>query len=482
MATYWSLCGYGRNAHRLHRPSVLAIALGVVGILSVGLLAGRATADDDRPNIVFILADDLGYGDLGCYGQTEILTPNIDRLAAQGTRFTQVYAGAAVCAPSRCVLMTGLHTGHARVRDNHGERATVPASETGQKGRIPLEPEDRTVAEVLKAAGYDTAIFGKWGLGEPGSTGIPNRQGFDQWLGFLNQDHAVDYFTPYLWQNEEKLTIAANEGGKRGQYVHDMFAERALAFLETSGSRPFFLYLPFTIPHANHEVPDLGAYANKPWSEAEKTYAAMVTRMDGDVGRILNRLRERHLEESTIVFFCSDNGAPGATADGRFHSGSDFRGQKGTFYEGGIRVPMIVRWPGKVPAGVVSPKVWYFADFLPTAGELAKAKVPPGLDGVSILPTLLGRSQELAGRLLYWENRTGQAARIDDWKAVRPAFAETLELYDLSRDPRETHELAAQNPAVVARIESAMKAARVPSANYPTEVIRKKAKRKADQP
>ena len=197
----------------------------------------------------------------------------------------------------------------------------------------------------------------------------------------------------------------------------------------------------------------------------------MVTRMDGDVGRILNRIRERHLEENTIVFFCSDNGAPGVTDDGRFHSGSDFRGQKGTFYEGGIRVPMIVRWPGQVPAGVVSRKVWYFADFLPTAAESRGPRSLPALDGVSILPTLLGQPQELAGRLLYWENRSGQAARVDDWKAVRPAFGQKLELYDLSRDPRETHDLAGQNPEVVTRIETAMKAARVPSANYPTELI-----------
>ena len=243
------------RAHR-RSPTLPKVSRYVAAILGALLLTGPAGAATERPNILFIMADDLGYGDLGCNGQKEILTPNIDRLAGEGTRFTQVYAGAAVCAPSRCVLMTGLHTGHARVRDNHGERATIPASEQGQKSRIPLEPGDLTIAEFLRSAGYATAIFGKWGLGEPGSTGVPTRQGFDQWLGFLNQDHAVDYYTPYLWQGEQKFNIAANEGGRRGQYVHDLFAERALEFLARNKDRPFFLYLPFTIPHADYEVPE----------------------------------------------------------------------------------------------------------------------------------------------------------------------------------------------------------------------------------
>jgi arylsulfatase A-like enzyme len=457
----------------------------VAAILGALLLAGSARAAADRPNIVFIMADDLGYNDLGCNGQREILTPNIDRLAAEGTRFTQVYAGAAVCAPSRCVLMTGLHTGHARVRDNHGERANVPESEQGQKNRVPLEPDDLTIAELLRSAGYATALFGKWGLGEPGSTGVPTRQGFDQWLGFLNQDHAVDYYTPYLWQGEQKLAIAANEGGRHGQYVHDLFAARALEFLAQNKDRPFFLYLPFTIPHADYQVPDLGPYAGEPWTDLEKTYAAMVTRMDGEVGQVLERLRALGLEGRTIVFFCSDNGAPGVTDNSRFRSGSSFRGQKGTFYEGGIRVPMIVRWPGKVPAGQVSRQVWYFADVLPTAAALAGIEAPSGLDGLDVLPTLLGQPQDLSGRLLYWENRRGQAARLGTWKAVRPEFGQKLELYDLATDPDEAHDRAGEHPELIARFEAAMGTAHVPSPYYPREATpsrKANAKRKAAQP
>jgi arylsulfatase A-like enzyme len=462
--------GHGSGALGLTIPCLLGLSLGVMPATG---------AEPRRPNIVYIMADDLGYGDLGCNGQREIRTPNIDGLAASGTRFTHAYAGAAVCAPSRCVLMTGLHTGHSRVRDNQGLRETVPAAERGQKNRIPLEPEDLTVAEVLKSAGYATAIFGKWGLGEPGSTGVPTRQGFDRWLGFLNQDHAVDYYTDHLWQGEERLAIAANEGGRRGQYVHDLFAERALEFIGENRSRPFFLYLAFTIPHADYEVPGLGPYADEPWSDFEKTYAAMVSRMDSDVGKVLERLRSLKLEGDTVVFFCSDNGAPGVSEKSRFRSGSTFRGQKGTFYEGGLRVPMIVRWPDKVPAGAVSSSVWSFVDFLPTAAELAHAEMPGRLDGMSVVPTLLGRPQDLGTRTLYWENRRGQAARQGPWKAVRPEFGAKLELYDLDGDPGETRDLAAERADVAARLESWMEHARIPSPYYPT--VTSPSRRKADR-
>jgi arylsulfatase A-like enzyme len=459
----------------------LILGTGLLLLAALGLAARSAAGDESvRPNIVYIMADDLGIGDVGCYGQREIQTPNIDRLAREGTRFTRVYAGAAVCAPSRCVLMTGLHTGHCRVRDNSGVRTVVPAAEQGQKNRIPLEPGDVTIAEVLRPAGYATAIFGKWGMGEPGSTGVPSRQGFDQWLGFLNQDHAVDYYTPYLWDNETRLAIPENEGGKRGRYVHDLFTERALKFLDDNKDLPFFLYLPYTIPHLDHEVPDLGVYANKPWTKEERIYAAMVTRMDGDIGRVLERIRALGLAEKTLVFFCSDNGAPAFSEQSRFHSGSDFRGRKGTFYEGGVRVPMIARWPGKVPAGADSSRVWYFADVLPTLAEVAGAKVPSNLDGISVLPTLLGKPQDaLADRFIYWESRSGQGARLGNWKVVRPAYGKPLELYDLSRDAGESRDLATERPEVLARLESLMKAAHVDSPDYPRSAPRKPRK-KAD--
>lgn len=371
----------------------------LAAFILLGFAGGRLCAANrrEKPNIIFILADDLGYADLGCYGQKDIQTPNLDRLAAQGMRFTQAYAGAAVCAPSRCVLMTGLHTGHARVRENHGLRESVPASEQGKNNRIPLKPEDVTVAEVLKAAGYATAIFGKWGLGEPGSTGVPNRQGFDQWLGFLNQDHAEDYYTPKLWQNEKEFILKPNQNGQRGQYVHDLFTEQALTFIEKNKARPFFLFLAYTIPHKKFEVPSLDQYAKTPWSDFEKTYAAMVSRLDRDVGRIAQQLHDLRLEDETIIFFSSDNGAPELAAGSRFRSSQNNRGRKGSFYEGGIRVPMIVRWPGKVLTGITSSQSCYFADFLLTAAELAGMEAPPNLDGVSLVPTLLGKPAKPGG-------------------------------------------------------------------------------------
>ncbi len=269
-----------------------------------------------KPNIIFILADDLGIGDVGCFGGKVIQTPNVDRLAAEGTKFNQAYAGGVVCAPSRSCLMTGQHTGHTRIRENHSGRSSE---------RVPLRAEDVTVAEVLKRAGYATGIFGKWGLGEPGTAGVPNRQGFDDWFGFLNQDHAVDYFTDYLWRNETKEVLKGNLNGGRREYAQDLFTREAMRFVRAHRNDPFFLYLPYTTPHLNLEVPDLGPYRDKDWPEQFKTYAAMVTRMDSDIGRLMALLKETGLDRDTLVFFASDNGAGFKPGREFFRNTLDFR-------------------------------------------------------------------------------------------------------------------------------------------------------------
>jgi arylsulfatase A-like enzyme len=418
-----------------------------------------------KPNIIFIMADDLGYGDLGCYGQKVIRTPHIDRLAAEGMRFTQCYAGSTVCAPSRSVLMTGQHTGHTRVRGNFGKVGGV-----GPQRRVPLAKEDVTVAEVLKRAGYVTGITGKWGLGEPGTTGIPNRQGFDEWLGYLNQRNAHSYYPPYLWRNEEKQILEGNRKGKKGQYTHDMFTEFALSFIRENAKKPFFLYLACTIPHAKYEIPSVAPYEGMGWKKDEKVHAAMVTRLDKDVGRIMALLKDRDIDEKTVVFFCSDNGAAKRWG-GRFDSSGPLRGAKRDMYEGGIRTPMIARYPGKVAAGSESDLAWYFPDVLPTLAELAGAKaLPKHMDGVSVVPTLLGRKQDLADRFLYWEffeRGFQQAVRWRDWKAVRLAPGKPLELYDLAGDPSEKRNVAPAHADVVAKIEAYLKTARTKSPSWP---------------
>jgi arylsulfatase A-like enzyme len=432
------------------------------------------------PNVVFILADDLGYGELGCYGQTRIKTPFIDRLASQGTRFTDFYAGSTVCAPSRCALMTGLHMGHARIRGNK---------------LIPLQPDDVTVAEVLKQAGYRTGIFGKWGLGEPDTSGVPNRQGFDEWFGYLNQHHAHGYFPDYLWHNETKFPIPGNVqdnnvATRKETYSPDLILDRALAFLDSSPrDKPFFLYLAVTLPHVNneltratgdgHEIPSYEPYANEDWPQPEKGRAAMVTRLDRDVGRMLDRLRELKLDDNTIVLFSSDNGAQqeGGSKVAFFQSSGPLRGWKRDLYEGGIRVPMIVRWPGKVAAGRVSRHVWSMWDFLPTMAELVGIKPPLNLDGRSMWPAIVATSdREVPSKceheFLYWEfHERGftQAVRSGQWKAVRAGLDARLELYDLATDIGEKTDIAARHPDVVAKFEIYLKTARTDHPDFPIQ-------------
>jgi len=449
------------------------------------LLGGRAQSPyldglrakaQGKPNLLVILADDLGYGELGCYGQRKIKTPNIDRLAAQGMRFTQCYAGSTVCAPSRCSLMTGLHTGHARIRGN---------------ARVPLEPEDVTVAEILRPAVYRTAVIGKWGLGNEGTSGVPNRQGFDEWLGYLDQVQAHNYFPEFLWRNERQWQLRGNVNGQKHDYSHDLFTRTALNFIRLNQRNPFFLYLAYTIPHANNElnekgmeVPDDAPYSGEAWPQAEKNKAAMITRLDADVGKIMDKLKELKLDQDTIIFFTSDNGPhkEGGVDPKFFDSSGPLRGLKRDLYEGGIRVPMIVRWPGRIKAGSTNDQVWAFWDFLPTAAELAGLKPPKGIDGVSMVPTLLGLRQTNRHEFLYWEfHERGfeQAVRMGDWKAIRHGPGRLLELYNLKADVSETENVAEKHPEIISKIEAYLKTARTDSKDWP---IKPPSEKKKEQP
>jgi arylsulfatase A-like enzyme len=444
---------------------------------------GPAGSIARKPSIIFILADDLGYGELGCYGQTRIKTPNLDQLAADGIRFTNFYAGSTVCAPSRCTLMTGLHTGHAFIRGN---------------STLALRPQDLTVAEFLKLAGYHTGLIGKWGLGNPNTTGVPQKKGFDEFVGYLDQVHAHDYYTDYLWRYDPpsdakpgydgRMEFPENRGGQKGLYMDDLFTKAALNFVNINkpdplnNYRPFFLYLAYTIPHANNEegqrsgngmqVPSDMPYTDEPWPQAEKNKAAMITRMDADIGRLMDKLKALKIDDNTAVFFTSDNGPhkEGGVDPAFFQSAGPFRGIKRDLYEGGIRVPLIVRWPAKIKRGLVSDRVGAFWDFLPTAAAMAQVKPPEPIDGLSLLPALLGKTQTNQHDFLYWEfHERGfqQAVRMGDWKAVCPHAGQPIELYNLKADPAEKENVAQQNPEVVAKIEAYLKTARTEAAQWP---------------
>jgi uncharacterized sulfatase len=458
--------------------------------------AGSAS---ELPNIIFILTDDLGFGDLGCYGQKIIKTPRLDRMAAEGLRFTDFYAGNTVCAPSRSVLMTGQHMGHTHVRGN----ASGP-----DMSKQSLRDEDVTMAEVLKSAGYTTGLFGKWGLGDDapgGRSGLPRRQGFDEFFGYLNQVHAHNYYPEFLWRNETKVplpngvklndrTYGGFTGGwatKRVAYSHDLVASEAMEFIkrnahaEADGSRkPFFLYLSLTIPHANNEgtkgtgdgqeVPDYGQYANESWSNPDKGQAAMISRMDADVGRILDLLDEQGIAKNTVVMFSSDNGPhdEGGHDTDRFDPNGPLRGMKRDLYEGGIRVPMIVRWPETTPAGTMSQHVAYFGDLMSTVAELAGVDTPDNVDSVSFVPTLTSNSDSQKEHpYLYWEfyEQGGkQAVRAGKWKAVRLSWKSggKTELYDLVTDIGETTNVADQHVDILKKLEAFMEEAHVPHPSW----------------
>ncbi len=456
--------------------ALLAACLGCSGGLN------DTVPGDAPPNFVWILADDLGYGDLGSYGQERIQTPHLDRMAQEGMRFTDAYAGFTVCAPSRSVLMTGQHTGHTRVRRN------------GSPG---LWDEDVTVAELLKSKGYATALIGKWGLGMEDSPGAPWRQGFDHFYGYLSQGHAHNYYPEFLMRNAERVPLrnvverSGRYGGMSGvatervDYSHDLMMDEALGWLEENAGGPFFLYLALTIPHANNEagrldgggdpgiasleadlghhrervgmeIPDAGQYQGQDWPGPQKGTAAMISHLDEGVGRVFDALRALGVDERTVVFFSSDNGphAEGGNDPFFFDSNGPLQGYKRSLHDGGIRVPTIVRWPGRVRAGSVSEFPWYFADFLPTVADIVGFDVPEGVDGSSILPALLETGTSGDDRFLYWGGTPGraEAVRWGRWKAVREGPDRPLELFDLSSDIGEERDVSAEHEEIVGKI------------------------------
>ena len=445
-------------------------------LAALAALTTVALSAERPPNIVFILAADLGYGEIGCYGQKLIATPNLDRMAREGMRFTQFYAGATVCGPSRCTLMTGKHNGHAQIRGNVAVK--LPGAN--------LRPEDTTVAEVLHRVGYATALFGKWGLGTAGGAGVPTKKSFDVFLGYLDHIAAHNPYPEFLWRGEERVPLKnkIRRSGKPYEETGAGHAE-ALCWVEENKTRPFFLYWALITPHSNNEarniagngseVPDLGIYQDREWSEPDKGHAAIITRLDADVGRLLDLLKKLSLDESTLVIFSSDNGHHNE-AGGHpelFAAAGPLPGLKRDLYEGGIRVPTIARWPGKVRAGAESTHVAYFGDFLATAAELAHAEPPANLDSISFAPALLGHDAEQKRHdFLYWEFHErgfSQAALLDGhWKDVRNLQHDApLELYDLATDLAETKNLAAEKPEVLAKLDEYLHAARTDSADWP---------------
>ncbi len=454
------------------------------------LACGHNTKNEQLPNIVYILADDLGYGDLSCYGQQKFSTPNIDRLAKQGMLFSQHYAGCTVSAPSRASLMTGLHTGHTPIR---GNKSTEP------EGQWPLPSSSITVAEVLKTRGYVTGAFGKWGLGYIDTEGDPNAQGFDEFFGYNCQGLAHNYYPDHLWHNHDKILLHGNDSGKTGTYSPDIIHKAAIDFLEKNRNKRFFLYYPTTIPHAELFAKEeymknfrgkfdpeklfkgvdagptfrKGPYGSQP--EAHAAFAAMINELDDYVGDLLAKLTELGLEKNTIVIFTSDNGPhleAGADPD-FFNSNGDLRGYKRDMYEGGIRSPMLVRWPDKVKAGSISDHISAFWDILPTFADITGAEKPANIDGISFLPALLGKKQKQHD-YLYWEfhEQGGKVAlRMGNWKAVKLNVDKDpqgiTELYDLSKDISETNNIASSNPEIVNRLEALMKEAHIPSKVFP---------------
>jgi len=434
--------------------------------------AAPAFAEQARPNLIFILSDDIAQGDLGCYGQKLIQTPNLDRMAAEGTRYTQAYCGTTVCAPSRTSLITGLHMGHSPVRANR---------EIQPEGQMPLPAETTTVAQILKSAGYATACMGKWGMGMFDTTGSPLKKGFDHFFGYNCQRHAHSYFPPYLYNDDRRIALEGNAGGGRKTYAQDLIADEVLRWVRGQKDRPFFLFFAVTLPHGKFEIDDQGIYKDKPWPEVAKNYAAMVTRLDSDVGRLLDLLEELRIDDRTLVIFSGDNGSsfpPNSELGRQFEQASNgLRGFKRELYEGGLRQAAMARWPGVVPAGRVSDEPWAFWDFLPTAVELSGAKLPEGFrpDGLSLVSFLKGGPAPKRD-CFYWELHEGrsiQAVRFGTWKAVRNGPGQPLELYDLATDPGETKNFAAEKPELAAKAAALMQEARVDDPNWPMRDARK---------
>ncbi len=504
----------------------LALRNLLLSLVLIAPVALTAATKERPPNIIFILADDLGYGDLGCFGQTKIRTPHIDRLAKEGMKFTQHYAGSPVCAPSRCVLLTGKDPGHAFIRANRGMAKggirVVGQPET--EGQYPIPDEEITLAEILQDAGYETGGFGKWGLGGPDSTGAPLRQGFDRWFGYNCQAVAHNFYSTYLWDNDKTIPLdnpafaahdtlrddedpndpASYERFQGTEYSADLISEQALNFIRDNQEQPFFLYWASTVPHVALQVPDdsLEEYVDLwedtpypggkgyiPHFNPRAAYAAMITRMDRDIGRAIDLVEELGLSNDTIFVFTSDNGATSGTHEGLagtdatfFNSSGGLRDGKGSIYDGGIRVPAVVSWPGRVPVGSTSDRVTGFEDWLPTLVEAAdSAAIPADISGVSFAATLQGKKQS-PRKLLYREfpsYQGQQAIRVGEWKAVRqnlmpPKKATPViqtELYHVATDRAEQHDVAAKHPELLAHLERMMREHRTSSEDFPFPVL-----------
>ena len=445
--------------------------------LTISIINARAQDIPSKPNIIYIMADDLGYGDLGVYGQDKIKTPNIDQLANEGMKFLQHYAGSTVCAPSRVSLLTGKHMGHATVRGN--PRWTS----TGEP--VDISSEEITVAEELKRAGYTNGMIGKWGLAEAGLESMPLYQGFDYFYGYRKHGTAHHYYPDILWENNNPFHPEGNNWHeKEGQYAHDSLTSKALSFIENNAEKPFFLYLAFTIPHYELTVPDESKeqYKNLGWEkrmmkpahyrhdeEGNVTYAAMVSHMDKDIGRIMELLEEKGIAENTLVIFTSDNGHQFDI--NFFDSNGKLKGKKRDLYEGGIRIPFIARWKGTIKAGTESDHIAAFWDFLPTACDIAGVTPSTNSDGISYLPTLLGKEQKKHD-YLYWEFNEGQgpvqAIRQGDWKAVK-FYQKPVEVYNLKNDISENNNLAVNEPERVEAFEKLFKEARSENDHFPLE-------------
>jgi len=441
-----------------------------------------------QPNVIFILADDLGYGDLSCYGQKQFQTPNIDRLAKGGMRFTQFYAGTAVCAPSRAAFLLGKHTGHTPIRGNISVKP---------EGQWPIPDSSFTIAELFKKAGYSTGDFGKWGLGPIGSTGDPIKQGFDQFFGYNCQSDAHNYYTDHLWNNDTRLTLN-NSLTTQVSYAPDLIQNKALDFIETNKNKPFFLYMSYTLPHAGLQLPTGDSsfeYFKKRYNESPKTnlkpwdgigyqpqaypraaYAALVTRLDKYVGELVGKLEALGIDKNTLIIFTSDNGphAEGGNDYAFFNSNAGFKGIKRDLYEGGIREPMIANWPASIKAGTESKQVGAIWDFLPTFAEIIKAPMPKDIDGFSLLPTLTGKGKQKQHAFYYWEfheNGGRQAVLMNQWKGVKlNVFNKPdgeIELYNLLTDPLEKINLASKNPAIVEQIKAIMQTSHIENKDFP---------------
>jgi arylsulfatase A-like enzyme len=445
--------------------------------------------EEEKPNLIYIMADDMGYNEMGPYGQELIKTPNLDKIAENGMRFTNAYAGSAVCAPSRSCLMQGLHSGHARVRENmyNGYRES-------------LKEGDYTVAMMLKEAGYITGMFGKWGLALHNQYGIPRRMGFDEFYGYLNQRHAHCHYPEFLYHNEERVYYPENgehhilenyrgeqpydENGvchplgipdpSKAKYAFDEYCKKSLEFVCKNKDKPFFLYLPYTPPHGYNIVPELGIYNDKDWPLTHKVYAAMITRMDGEIGKLLNLLKELDIGDNTLIIFDSDNGnSDPRPAEGEisikelFNNQCPTAGSKGDIRDGAFHVPALACWPGHIEPGSVSDHIWAFWDIMPTFADIIGVKPPDDIDGISFLPTLLGEdSKQKEHDFLYWEFKGEQAVRRGDWYGYKDKQGK-LQIFNLIENPEQDNDLSEKYPDIAEKIDNIMQREHTPSDAFP---------------